>query len=127
MPSQSFQRKTSLKTSRDIALFERHWAWLSDQPRGISATLRLVVEDASRDRHGKYRAQKLREECYFLMRDMAGDRPFFEDASRALFSGDLQLLKEVISKWPSEVASKVMAQATEACIGHTSTSDSRRL
>ncbi|HCW16590.1 DUF2239 family protein [Achromobacter sp.] len=127
MTSQYFQRKTSMKTSRDIALFERHWAWLSDQPRGISATLHLLVEDASRDRHGKYRAQKLKEDCYFLMRDTAGDRPSFEDASRALFSGDLQSLKELVANWPSEVASKVIAQATEACIGHTSTSDSRRL
>ncbi|MBN9115045.1 MAG: DUF2239 family protein, partial [Pandoraea sp.] len=46
MTSQSFQRKTSMKTCRDIALFERHWAWLPDQPRGISATLHLLVEDA---------------------------------------------------------------------------------
>ncbi len=46
MTSQSFQGKTSMKTCRDIALFERHWAWLPDQPRGISATLHLLVEDA---------------------------------------------------------------------------------
>lgn len=113
------QGKASLRISRDVALFERHWAWLSDQPRSVSATLRLLVEDASRDPQGKYRARKLKEQCYFLMRDMAGDSPFFEDASRALFSDDIKLLKELVENWPSEVANKVIAQATEACIGHS--------
>jgi hypothetical protein len=102
---------------QDIALFIRHWAWLSDQPRSIDATLRLLVEDARRDTHGKYRAQNLKEECYFLMRDMAGDSPFFEDASRALFSDNVLLLKELVAKWPPEVANRVVALATEACIG----------
>lgn len=112
-------KTASLRISRDIALFERHWAWLSDQPRSISATLRLLVEDASRDLDGKYRSQKLKEECYFLMRDMAGDSPSFEDATRAFFAGDLQVLKELIAEWPSEVARKIIAHATEACTGDT--------
>lgn len=119
-------RKISLRSSRDIALFERHWAWLSGQPRGINATLRLLVEDASRDPYGKYRAQQLKEECYFLMRDMVGDRPFFEEASRALFSGDLQVLKELAATWPAEVADKIITQATQACAAHASTIHARK-
>jgi hypothetical protein len=119
-------KTTSSRISRDIALFERHWAWLSEQPRGTNATLRLLVEDASRDLDGKYRLQRLKEECYFMMRDMAGDSPSFEDASRALFSGNLQLLKELTTKWPSKVADKIIAHATEACTEHTATSQTKR-
>jgi hypothetical protein len=119
------QRETPSRIGRDIALFARHWAWLSDQPRSTNATLRLLVEDASRDVQGKYRAQNLKEECYFFMRDMAGDRPFFEDASRALFSNSLHLLKELVAKWPSEVANRVIELATEACTGGAAAPNTR--
>lgn len=119
------QSKPSLGISRDIDLFARHWAWLSDQPRDINASLRLLVEQASRDLQGKYRAQKLKEECYFLMRDLAGDSPFFEDASRALFLNDLQLLTELVSKWPSDSANKLIALATEACSADSAAANTR--
>lgn len=121
------QGKISPGISRNVTLVERHWAWLHDQPRSINATLRQLVEEASRDLNGKYRSQKLKEECYFLMRDMAGDRPLFEEASRALFSDELQMLKELISKWPMEVADKVIAQATEACAGRATISKTKKL
>lgn len=111
---------------RDIALLERHWAWLSDQSRSTSATLRLLVEEASRDPYGKYQAQKRKEACYFLMRDQAGDRPLFEEACRALFSDDLQALQALVAQWPSALANQVMALATEACAGHAPIADARQ-
>jgi hypothetical protein len=111
------EQKTAFYSRRNVALFPRHWLWLSAQPRSVNATLRLLVENASRDTQGKYRAQRLKEECYFCMRDLAGDSPHFEDASRALFSNDIHLLKKISEKWPSEVADKVISLATEACDG----------
>lgn len=121
------EAKTPKAISREIALFARHWAWISAQPRSANATLRLLVEQASRDVRGEYRAKKLKEECYFLMRDMAGDNPCFEEASRALFSNNLQQLTELIANWPVETANRVIALAAEACRIEATTTDTRSL
>lgn len=103
------------KAQRNVTLLPRHWRWLSDQPRGISATLRLLVEEASRDVNGRFRREQLKETCYFLMRDRAGDSHGFEDAVRALFQDDLATLEQLSATWPKDVGEQVMALATQAC------------
>ena len=101
----------------DIALLPRHWEWLAVQPRSASATLRLLVEDARRDRDGRYRVRESKEACYLFMRDMAGDRPCFEEACRALFADNAPLFEELVSRWPADIQDMVRAFAAPAWAG----------
>lgn len=89
--------------SRGVCLLARHWDWLALQSRSTSATLRLLVEDARRDRDGRYRRRDAQEACYWFMRDKAGDRPYFEEAVRALFAGDATRFHELIGHWPMDI------------------------
>lgn len=88
---------------RNVRLLPRHWAWLEAQSRSPSASLRLLVEEASKDRDGRYRATRIKETCYLYMRDQAGDSPHFEDAVRALFANDAAELQQRISSWPLDI------------------------
>lgn len=98
-----------LPDGRNVRLFRRHWTWLESQPRGIDASLRRLVEQASRDPDGYYRAAAIRETCYLYMRDMAGDRPHFEDAVRALFANDSTRLQQQMASWPHPIREQVTA------------------
>ena len=92
---------------RPVRLLDRHWAWLDAQPIGAAATLRRLVEQASRDPDGRYRKAAAREACYFHMRDAAGDSPNFEEAARALFADDLPRLRRCIADWPEPVRARI--------------------
>jgi len=88
---------------RNVRLLSRHWEWLDTQPRSASAGLRALVEDARRDKDGRYREARAKETCYLYMRDMAGDRPHFEEAVRALFSTDNAELHRQVASWPTGI------------------------
>jgi hypothetical protein len=45
---------------------------------------------------------------------MAGDRPGFEDMSRALFAGDAATFAARVDAWPADIAEHLKALATEA-------------
>ena len=94
---------------RPVRLLDRHWAWLQAQPSGPDASLRRLVEAASRDVDGRYRRATAKEECYFYMRDAAGDRPHFEDAARALFADDADALHRCIAAWPDSIRARIAA------------------
>lgn len=104
-PSPSSQ--TAPAQGREIILLPRHWSWLDQQPRSASATLRLMVEQARRDVDGRFAAQAAKEQCYLFMRDMAGDRPYFEDACRALFADDDVRFEALIASWPMEIRQQI--------------------
>lgn len=89
--------------AREVTLLPRHWDWLNRQPGGASVALRKLVEEARRDHSGKDRLRQAQEVSYRFMSDMAGDWPGFEEASRALFAGNLQRFDEVIEPWPADV------------------------
>ncbi len=46
---------------------------------------------------------RAKEVCYLFMRDMAGDRPHFEEAVRALFANDAFKLRELTAHWPAHI------------------------
>ena len=96
---------------RQVSLLPRHWAWLSTQPRSTSATLRRLVDEARKDRDGRFEIDATRERCYFLMRDLAGDGPGFEEASRALYAGDSARFAEILAGWPEGVRRQIEAVA----------------
>lgn len=95
--------------AREVTLLPRHWDWLASQPGGASAALRRLVDDARRGHAEADRARGRREAAYRVMSALGGDLPGFEEASRALFAGDLGRLGSLLSAWPSDVGAYVMS------------------
>ena len=95
-------------TAREVTLLPRHWDWLAAQPGGASVTLRRLVEAASRTRDPAADLRSRREAAYRFMSAMAGDRPGFEDAARALFSGDDGGLAKASQTWPADIGDQVL-------------------
>src|SRR5829696_7977686 len=86
--------------SREISLLPRHWEWLEQQPNGISAGLRRLVDEARKREPDRARARRIREAAGRFMWAMAGDLPGFEEASRALYAGDHARLRKLVRAWP---------------------------
>jgi uncharacterized protein len=89
--------------AREVTLLPAHWEWLNGQPGGASVALRKLVEEARRANEGKDRARRAQEAAYRFMYAMAGDRPGFEEASRALFAGDRARFEAETKAWPAGV------------------------
>ncbi|ATQ44029.1 DUF2239 family protein [Caulobacter mirabilis] len=94
-----------------VSLLPRHLVWLDAQPGGASATLRRLVETAARD--GAGRDRQARDAAYRFLSMMAGDRPGFEAACRALYAGDGPRLRAAMEGWPEDVVDYVEALAAE--------------
>lgn len=89
--------------SREISLLPRQWEWLEQQPNGISAALRRLVDEArKRDPEGE-KARLAREAASSFMTAIAGNFPGFEEASRALFAKDNARLRELVGGWPKDI------------------------
>lgn len=71
--------------AREVTLLPRHWEWLSQQPGGASAAIRRLVEEARRKGGGP---REKRDAAYRFLSHMAGDRPGYEEALRALYRGE---------------------------------------
>lgn len=94
--------------SREVSLLPAHWAWLEEQPNGISAALRRLVDDASKRDPDKQRARKARAAAGHFMTALAGNRPHFEEAMRALYAGDRKRLAELTRRWPKDVRAQIV-------------------
>lgn len=89
--------------AREITLLPRHWDWLARQTGGASVAIRKLVEDARRTGEDKERVREAQEAAYRFMSAMAGNRPHYEDAIRALFAGDPIRFEQLIAEWPADV------------------------
>lgn len=98
---------------REVGLLDRHWAWLDEQPNGVSAALRRIVEEAMKREPAKQRARAMREALGRVMTSLAGDRPHFEEAMRALYAKDDARLEELVARWPKDIRELVLARAQE--------------
>ena len=98
--------------AREVTLLPRHWDWLAGQPGGASAALRRLVETARLADAAPSTARQARDAAYNVMFAVGGDLPGFEDASRALFAGDLQGLEDRIATWPPDLRQVVLRLAT---------------
>lgn len=101
-------------TSREVTLLPRHWEWLERQQSGASAALRRLVEQAMKVRPGLERARRIRTALGSFLSAMAGDRPGYEEASRALFAGDLGRFEALAQRWPKDVREHAVERAREA-------------
>jgi hypothetical protein len=89
--------------AREITLLPRHWDWLAQQPGGASVAIRRLVEDARRTGDDRNRQRQAQEAAYRFMSVMAGNKPHYEDAIRALFAGDPLRFEQLIAGWPADV------------------------
>ena len=93
---------------REVSLLPRHWEWLEEQPNGISAAIRRLVDEARKREPGAQRARRLRDSISRFMWAMAGDLPNFEETARALHSGDDARVAELTAEWPADVRTHVL-------------------
>ncbi len=100
--------------AREITLLPRHWEWLNLQPGGASVALRKLVEKARTANEGRDKVRRARDVCYKFMSAMAGDKPGFEEAARALFAGNAEGFEERIKAWPEGVREHVSKLAAGA-------------
>jgi hypothetical protein len=88
---------------REVTLLPRHWEWLNGQPGGASTTLRKLVDEARRSSTAENQGRKAQEACYRFMVAAAGNLPNFENATRALFAGDVEAYGKATSDWPEDL------------------------
>lgn len=89
--------------SREVTLLPRHWEWLGRQPGGASVALRKLVEAARRATAETDRIRHCQDSAYRFMTAMAGDRPGYEDAVRALYANDQAHFDELTDAWPTDI------------------------
>ncbi|SNS15326.1 hypothetical protein SAMN06295912_10214 [Sphingomonas laterariae] len=94
--------------AREVTLLPRHWDWLAAQPGGASAVLRRLVDEA-RKRDGSGRAGK--DAAYHFLSAIAGDRPRFEEATRALYADDRDRFAALMADWPVGIRNHALALA----------------
>jgi hypothetical protein len=99
---------------REVSLLPRHWEWLEDQPNGISAAIRRLVDEARKREPGAQRARRLRDGIARFMWSMGGDLPNFEEATRALYGETDARVEELIDSWPADVRDHVIRLVAEA-------------
>jgi uncharacterized protein len=100
--------------AREITLLPRHWDWLAQQTGGASVAIRKLVEQARRIGEDRDRIRQAQEAAYRFMSVMAGNRPHYEDAIRALFADDRPGFGKLIAGWPVDIrdhASKLAERA----------------
>jgi uncharacterized protein len=88
---------------REVTLLPRHWDWLAQQRGGASVAIRRLVEQARRGGDDRDRPRQAQEAAYRFMAAMAGNRPHYEEAIRALFAPDRARFEKLIAGWPADV------------------------
>ncbi|MEH2473092.1 hypothetical protein V1281_005719 [Nitrobacteraceae bacterium AZCC 2161] len=106
--------------AREVTLLPRHWEWLNARPGGASVALRKLVEDARRASGDRDRARAARDAAYHFMSAISGDRPGFEEASRALFADDRRRFVDLIATWPEDIRNHIVKLAFSDHAGQSS-------
>lgn len=105
--------------AREVTLLPRHWEWLSGQPGGASAALRRLVETA---RHEGKSDRERKDAAYRFMQAACGDFAGYEEALRALYSGNEDELNAIVDRWPTDVGHyirRLLGTETERTGGDT--------
>lgn len=90
-------------TAREITLLPRHWEWLEEQPRGASAAIRRLIDEARKSEPDTSRKQRAAFAAGRFLSAMAGNYPGYEEATRALYAGDAAQFANLIGSWPTDV------------------------
>ncbi len=89
--------------SGEVTLLPAHWEWLERQPRKASATIRRLIEAARKNETSEAQSRMRIEAAGRFMWSMAGNLEGFEEASRALYSGNWAKLGELTASWPGDI------------------------
>ncbi|MCP1471159.1 hypothetical protein J3E64_002863 [Sphingobium sp. OAS761] len=100
--------------AREVTLLPRHWDWLAAQPGGASAVLRRLVDAARKTSADTPSPRGAMDAAYHFVTVMAGDRPGYEEAIRALYAKDGALFAALSGQWPSGIRDHARALAAPA-------------
>jgi hypothetical protein len=100
--------------AREVTLLPRHWDWLATQKGGASVALRRLVDDSRSRSEDRDRIRLAQDSAYRFMSVMAGNRPHFEEAIRALFANDAVRFEQLIAAWPADVRDHTTQLAGQA-------------
>jgi hypothetical protein len=75
-----------------------------------------LVEQGLRSSKEADQLRQAQEAAYRFMNAMAGDRPGFEEATRAMFAGDIGRLQPLVSKWPRDIRNHVLSLAAATVV-----------
>jgi hypothetical protein len=100
--------------AREITLLPRHWEWLARQAGGASVAIRKLVDEARRNGEDRDRIRAAQDAAYRFMSVMAGNKPHFEDAIRALFAPDPVRFEQLTAAWPADVRDHASKLANRA-------------
>lgn len=89
--------------SREVTLLPRHWDWLAAQKGGASVALRRLVDEARRGQGGREEIRRAQEAADQFMSVLGGNLAGYEDAARALYSGDGTRFSEALAGWPADI------------------------
>jgi len=101
-------------TSREVSLLPRHWEWLEHQSSGTSGALRRLVERGIAHQPGRERARRIRAALSTVLTAMAGDRPNYEESTRAMFRGDVNGFEALVKRWPRDIRTYAVERARAA-------------
>lgn len=99
---------------KEVTLLPRHWAWLSAQRGGASATLRRLVDEARKKHEQRDRGRAAQDAAYRFMSAMGGDLPGFEEAIRALYRRDRAKFEGETRSWPKDLREHAATLAAPA-------------
>ena len=88
---------------KEVTLLPRHWLWLGAQSGGASATIRRLVEQASKANSGENKRKKCQESAYRFLSAVAGNYPNYEEVLRAIFRDDEKMISNLTSEWPKDI------------------------
>jgi hypothetical protein len=89
--------------AREVTLLPHDWEWLGQQPGGASVTLRKLVLKARRMSASADRVRQTQIICYRFITGIAGHEPGYEEATRALFTGNREHFAASTDAWPADV------------------------
>lgn len=98
---------------KEVCLLPAQWDWLAQQSGGPSAALRRLVMAAMKAEPAFALPASKKTAVDRVLLAVAGNQPRYEDASRALWSGDLAAFHAVVATWPGSVGSWAMEQLVE--------------
>jgi len=94
--------------AKEVTLLPRHWDWLATRPGGASAALRKLVDQARRETEEDDLRRAASDRAYKAMHALAGDLPGYEEALRAMYSGDCAAMSAAMGPWPADIRAYVL-------------------
>ena len=104
--------------AKEVTLLPRHWDWLHQQPASVSATLRKLVEEASRNNQASVKARQAQDTVYRFINVVASHLAEYEEALRALYAKNGEMFQQLTQDWPADVVAHLKKIAPPAFVAN---------